>query len=116
MPHPERPGTISIRKIEDAFVAPWEPPRSTPHPQTTTNMSSFFVFCGARLSGRQTEGVAGALQLGPQGEVVLVEGTELGRRRGEFWVCQSPEYLASATHKPPTSALLGSGSGVNTVS
>jgi hypothetical protein len=27
----------------------------------------FFAFCGARLSGRQAQGVAGALQLGPQG-------------------------------------------------
>jgi hypothetical protein len=38
-----------------------------PDPKRRTNMLAFFAFCGARLSGRQTEGVAGALQLGPQG-------------------------------------------------
>src|ERR1035438_4343942 len=47
---------------------PASPPvasRSTPNPKKRTNMLAFFAFCGARLSGRQAEGVAGALQLGP---------------------------------------------------
>ena len=52
-------------------------------------MLSFFAFCGGRVSGRQTEGLAGALELGPQGEVVLVDRCQLGGRRRELLVCES---------------------------
>jgi hypothetical protein len=37
------------------------------NPKRKTNMLVFFAFCGALLSGREAEGVAGSLQLSPQG-------------------------------------------------
>ena len=47
--------------------------RSTPDVKRTTNMLSFFSFCGGRVSGHQAEGLAGALELIPQSEVVVVD-------------------------------------------
>ena len=52
-------------------------------------MLSFFAFCGGRVSGHQAEGLAGALELIPQSEVVLVDGCQLGGRWRELLVCQS---------------------------
>ncbi len=65
--------------------------RSTPNPNRRTNMLSFCcVFCG-RASGRQAEGLAGALELGAEGQVVLVDWGQFGGRWGELLVCQASQ-------------------------
>jgi L-fucose isomerase-like protein len=67
-------------------------PGYMPDAKRTTNMLScfcVFAFFGGRDSGRQAQGLAGALELGPQREIVLVEGCQLGGRRRELLVCQS---------------------------
>src|ERR1035437_2293150 len=70
-------------------VAPPEPPHSTLNPKRRTNMLSFFCVFGGRVSGRQAEGLAGALELRPEGEVVLIDRCQLGGRWRELLVCQS---------------------------
>ena len=56
------------------------PHRRTPDPKRRTNMLAFSVSLKWRSCG-QAQGLTGALQLGAQGQVVLVQRAQLGRRR-----------------------------------